>query len=81
MNTYYLLTWLILFLHKILTAVDFQITLEDESKVMDKLAGELHALTVGIREKLADVADCGEVEREDIRQKLEQIQDEIKKVS
>ena len=70
-----------LFYFKIMNTADFHINLEDESNVMEKLAGELQKLALEIRQKIADVAECGEVEREDIRKQLQLRRDEIGKVS
>ena len=44
---------------------------------MDELAAEIRAMTEGMKYKLEAVAECGEVERQAIR---EQLNEEIKKV-
>ena len=64
--------------HKLMKSAEFQITLEDEGKVMDQLAAAIRTMTEDIRYKVEAVAECGEVQRKAIIK--EQLDNEIKKV-
>ena len=57
--------------------MDFQITLEDEGKVIGELAAEIRNLVGDMKYKMESVAECGVVERQAIK---EQLQSEIEKV-
>ena len=66
-----------------MTNASFQITLDDETKAIENLTTELHTWNVKIRQELSDLRrnideqkQCDETERE----RLEQQEDEIKKV-
>ena len=58
-------------------SAEFQITLEDEVKVMDQLSAAIRIMTEDIRYEVEAVAECGEVQRKAIK---EQLHNEIKKV-
>ena len=65
------------FLHKIINAVDFQIALEDEGKVIGELAAEIRNLVGDMKYKVESVAEGGVVERQAIK---EELKSEIEKV-
>ena len=55
----------------------FQITLEDEGKVIDELAAAMRAMAEEIKYEVKAAAECGEVARKAIK---EQLHEEIHKV-
>ena len=57
--------------------MEFQITLKGERKVIDEQAAEIRAMTEGMKSILEAVAECGEADRQAIK---EQLNEEIKKV-
>ena len=62
---------------KVMKSTEFQITLEDEGKVMDQLAAAIRTMAEDIRNKVEAVGECGEVQRKAIK---EQLHNEIKTV-
>ena len=77
MIIWYLLNNILL---KVTKAADFNITLEDEGKVMTCLTDELHTMTVEIKQKLAEVKEGVERERSEIKRDIEHGEEKIKKV-
>ena len=62
------------------SAVDFTITLEDESKLLTSLTKELHTMTVEIKQKLAEVESCAERDAKETRKDIKHSEEEMRKV-
>ena len=63
-----------------MNAVDFNIYLEDEGKVMTSLTNELRTLTAEIEQKLTEVKDGVEIGNVQVRQELKHSEEELRKV-
>ena len=81
-NKAQLIIWYLLnnLLLKVTNAVDFNVTLEDEGKIMTCITNELHTMTVEIKQKLAEVEEGVERERSELKRDIEHGEEEIKKV-
>ena len=51
----------------------FQITLEDEGKVMDQLALEIRTMNQEIKQKMADVEAGGKADAEKLHEEIEEV--------
>ena len=53
--------------------MEFQITLEDESKVMDQLAEEIRTMAQEMQQKIAAVEEGGKADAEQLHMEIEEV--------